>query len=88
MNEETRVMLAQLTSALGAVAMLGSYVGLQVGALSSTSRSFNAINFLGAFLLGACAVLDERWGFIVLEGVWCAVSLAAFVKAKKKGETR
>ena len=32
------------------------------------------LNLVGSFVLAVIAWVDERWGFLLLEGVWAIVS--------------
>lgn len=73
-------MIAQLTSLLGAGLLLGAYLALQRGWMGPGDRRYNAMNFLGAAILAGIAVLDERWGFIVLEGTWALLSIPPLLK--------
>lgn len=77
-------LFAQVASALGATLVLGAYVALQLRRLDRDDPWFNIANALGSFLLGICAVIDLRWGFIVLETVWTVVSLIALVRAHNR----
>lgn len=76
---------AQWASAIGAAMVLGAYVALQVGWLKPERSAFNLLNASGSLFLGICAVIDRRWGFIVLETVWTIVSVAAFVRERRRG---
>ncbi len=68
-------MLYQLISLVGAAMILAAYVALQRGWLAKEARLFNALNFVGSVLLTVVAVVDRRWGFIILEGSWALLSL-------------
>ena len=65
----------QLASLAGAVLILAAYVAYQQGWLGREHRSYNALNFVGSAILAWVAVVDRRWGFIVLEGAWALLSL-------------
>lgn len=52
---------------------------------SSVSCPYSLLNFLGSGLLAVVAVLEVNWGFILLEGVWALVSLAALLWPQRFG---
>lgn len=78
-------MLLQILSLIGAALILGAYVGNQRGRLGPEDRLYNLMNFVGAALLAAVAIADRRWGFILLESVWAAVSLVPLLRAARGG---
>ncbi|MGI9090597.1 MAG: hypothetical protein ACR2GG_05770 [Gemmatimonadaceae bacterium] len=45
------------------------------------SAVYNALNAVGSALLAWVAVHDQRWGFILLEGIWALVSLPPLFRA-------
>ena len=73
-------MLNQLIAGLGAALVLAGYLALQRGWLAREDRAYNALNFFGAALLTWVAVVDGRWGFIILEGVWALLSLPGTIR--------
>jgi hypothetical protein len=73
-------MLHQLSSVVGAALVLGAYLALQRGWLTSADRLYNALNLIGAALLTWVAIADRRVGFILLEGVWALLSLPGTVR--------
>ncbi len=73
-------MVLQLASLLGAALILAAYVALQRRRWSSTGAAYLWFNLVGALLLAAVAIADRRAGFIILEGVWAAVSLVSLVR--------
>ncbi|MEJ7813245.1 MAG: hypothetical protein WKG32_22735 [Gemmatimonadaceae bacterium] len=75
-------MLYQLIALVGAAMVLAAYVALQQGRLAQNDRSFNLLNFAGSALLTWIAVLDRRWGFILLEGAWALLSLWGLARAR------
>ena len=68
-------MLDQLIAIVGAVLILGAYLALQRGWLGPKDRSYSVLNFVGAALLTWVAVVDRRWGFILVEGAWALLSV-------------
>lgn len=75
-------MLFQLMALVGAAMILGGYAGLQRGRFDREDRLFNWLNFVGSTLLGIVAVIDRRWGFIILEFVWAALSIPPLLRRR------
>ena len=73
-------MLNQLIAGVGAALVLAVYFALQRGWLDRNDRAYNAMNFFGAAMLTWVAVIDGRWGFIILEGVWALLSLPGLIR--------
>jgi hypothetical protein len=65
---------------LGAFLVLGGFAGLQVGRLRVDDAAYLLLNAVGSGLLLIIAILDREWGFILLEGVWTAVSIVALLR--------
>lgn len=63
----------------GAALILAAFVGAQLGRLRTASLAYLAPNAVGAALLTADAWRLGQWGFVLLEGVWTAVSLWALL---------
>lgn len=74
-------MTFQLISLLGAALLLGAYLANQRGFLSRSDRLYSLLNLIGSLLLLCVAVVDQRWGFIVLEGAWAAISIPPLLRA-------
>ncbi len=71
--------LVQWTSIAGAGMLLLAYALLQQGRLRREDAGFNWLNLLGSLLLAVVAVVDMRWGFILLEFIWALLSLGALL---------
>ncbi|HEY9516564.1 MAG TPA: hypothetical protein VIQ74_12885 [Gemmatimonadaceae bacterium] len=70
----------QVISVAGAVMVLLGYAALQRGLLSRENVSFNLLNFFGSGLLAWIAIVDRRWGFIMLEVIWALLSLPPLLR--------
>ena len=69
----------QIVSLAGAGLILAAFVALQRHWWTSRGAAYLWFNLIGALLLLAVAIADRRAGFIVLEGVWAAVTLVSLV---------
>jgi hypothetical protein len=65
----------QVVQVIGALLILAAYTAAQFGALKQRSRLYLVLNLAGATVLALLAWREEQWGFLLLEGVWAAVSL-------------
>lgn len=73
----------QVVSVAGAVLILAGYAALQRGMLGREDRLFNILNFVGSSLLAWIAIVDRRWGFILLEVIWALLSLPPLLRRKR-----
>jgi hypothetical protein len=67
----------QATSLLGALLILVAYAAHQAGRLGRDVASYHLLNAVGAALLLVVAIAGRQAGFILLEGVWTAISVVA-----------
>ena len=63
-----------LVELVGAALILSAFTLAQVGRLETRSLPYLVLNVAGAGILAAAAAVDGDIGFLVLEGVWTAVS--------------
>jgi hypothetical protein len=70
----------QVVSLLGALMILLAYAANQFGKLRTASVAYSLLNAAGAATLTLVAALESQWGFLLLEGVWTLVSLAALAQ--------
>ena len=71
--------MEQAISVAGAVLILSAYVMNQLGRLDRTDAVYNWLNLVGSLVLTVVAWRGEQWGFVLLEGVWAAVSAVPLV---------
>ena len=66
--------MEQLIELVGAVLILSAFVLAQTGRLTTDSRTYLVLNLVGSAVLAVVAAVDGDIGFLLLEGVWAAVS--------------
>ena len=78
-------MVYQVVAIVGAVLLLGAYFSYQRGWMGREQRLFSLMNVLGAGMLTWVALIDRRWGFVLVEGVWTLLSLPALIRPPRPG---
>ena len=71
--------MTQMIQIVGAIAILAAFLLAQVGVLNTRSKVYLMLNLAGAGVLSWVALMDQDWGFLLLEGVWTVVSAASLV---------
>jgi fluoride ion exporter CrcB/FEX len=66
--------MAQVIQIIGALIILSAFAASQLGELTTDSRLYLLLNLVGSVVLCILAVIEGQLGFILLEGVWAAVS--------------
>ena len=67
--------MAQALSFAGAAFVLGAFAALQLGRMRPQQTVYQAMNLVGAAMLGVSAVMMQTWGFVLLNAVWGAFSI-------------
>ena len=72
--------MIQFVSIVGAALILIAYAAHQGGWMGRDSLRYHIINAAGGGILLVVAIHAVQIGFILLESVWTAISLAAIVR--------
>ena len=78
----------QAISVLGAALILAAYAGAQLNRFRLEDIRYSVLNLGGAVLLGYVAVMERQAGFILLELVWIAVTVAAVLRAGRPSRSK
>jgi hypothetical protein len=73
----------QLVQIFGALLILAGFVAGQLGLLRVDSRPYLWLNLAGSLILTVDAWRGRQWGFVLLEGVWAAVSAWGLVGRRR-----
>ena len=77
--------MLQFVSLVGAFLILAPFAAVQWKWLRPEQASYLLMNFAGSTTLGVVAVIENQWGFILLEIVWAGVSLWGLWKLWRGG---
>jgi hypothetical protein len=69
----------QIIQIAGALLILAGFILTQGNVLDADSYLYLILNLAGATILAVLAFQAERWGFVLLEGVWALVALAGVI---------
>jgi hypothetical protein len=72
--------MIQAISIAGAILILLPFAASQFGKLATTSLAYQLMNLIGSAALTAVAVIENQYGFILLEGTWAIVSAAGLAR--------
>jgi hypothetical protein len=73
---------SDLIGAIGVAMLLVAFLLNLLGRLDATSLRYALMNFVGAGLSCAAAVMIDYLPFVVLEGVWAVAALVGLLRAK------
>lgn len=77
--------MVQIVSLVGSVLILVAYTANQTGRWTADRLDYTLLNFAGASVLATVALLEDQWGFLLLESVWAVVSGYALVTRGRRG---
>jgi hypothetical protein len=70
---------------VGSALILIAFIAAQRERLAVSSRGYLTLNAAGSLALSASALVEAQWGFLVLEAVWSAVSIAGLRRSLLAG---
>ncbi|MEE9293066.1 MAG: hypothetical protein V3U83_09090 [Acidobacteriota bacterium] len=80
--------MIQFVSIIGAALILIGYAAHQGGWMGRDSLRYHVINAAGGAILLVVAIQAIQIGFILLEGVWTAISLAAIIRVARGSNSK
>jgi hypothetical protein len=69
----------QIVQMVGALLILAGFILSQRNLLDAESYLYLILNLAGATILAVLAFQAQRWGFVLLEGVWALVALVGLI---------
>lgn len=72
--------MLQVISVVGSLMILSAYGAGQFKLIDTGSFLYSIQNLLGSVILSVIALVEEQWGFLLLEGVWAIISLVTAVR--------
>jgi hypothetical protein len=76
--------VADWIGSLGVALLLAAFALNAFGWTSQEARSYHSLNVVGAGLAAWASWQIRFWPFVVLEGVWAAVALAALLRGQDR----
>ncbi len=71
---------AEILQIVGALIILIAYWAMESGRIGPHSRTYLWLNIAGSALLGALAIAEQLWGFLLLEVAWTGISVRALIR--------
>lgn len=72
--------MTQIVQLVGAALVLSGFAASQLGWLGTRSAIYQTVNLMGSLMLTVVALRGHLYGFVILNGVWAAVSLIALTR--------
>lgn len=69
----------QVVQMVGTLLILAGFILSQRNLLHADSSLYLVLNLTGATILAVLAFQGQRWGFVLLEGVWALVALVGLI---------
>lgn len=66
--------MGALVQVVGALLVLTGFALAQARLLTPQAPAYLVLNAVGATVLAVDAYIERQWGFLLLEGVWAAIS--------------
>jgi hypothetical protein len=76
--------MEQLVQVAGAVLVLAAFTLAQLGRVDQHSPVYLGVNLAGSAILAVDAMRGHQLGFLLLEGVWAAVSAWGLVRLARR----
>lgn len=71
--------MIQLVAFAGAMFVLGAFAAANRRTARADDPLIALANLIGSLLLAYVAIVEEQWGFLLLEGAWAAISVRGLV---------
>lgn len=71
--------MSQVVQVVGSLLVLAGFILAQRGVLHPKSRRYLTLNLIGSGTLAVEAVVEQQWGFLLLNGVWVIVSAIGLI---------
>lgn len=71
----------------GALGILVPFALLQFGRMSQHALPYLVLNLVGSGVLTAVAVVQQQWGFVILQAVWALVAAWGIIRRLRRGRT-
>jgi hypothetical protein len=78
----------QVIQLVGALLILCAFILTQRGSLNPRSRTSLLLNLGGSAILAVLALLQQNWGFVLLEVVWAIVSVQGLLASASRRAER